>query len=460
MATDKIVRYPRVRHLNLGVVIFVVILFYVLYHLVTYLTATHLAIYEVEYGTIAESNTYQGLLLRDELVVNADFSGEVNYYLKDASKAGVKTLVCSIDENGSISGLIEQSAAAESLPEESLEEISETISDFKTSYNSNSFFRVYDFKENIESEIMEAINLAALTAVQQSSAYASGAVGFHTVNAVAPGVAVYYVDGYEGVTADTFTPEMLNELNYARTNLKTTPRTSVGQPLYKLVTSEDWSIVLPVDEATYWRLAGSETIRIRFLEDNETSYASYTFREINGAYYMVLTLNNSMIRYANSRFTEIELLLDEQTGLKIPNSAIVQKEFFVVPKSYFAQGGDSSDYGVLLISVDEDGNESMGFVATDLYDETDDAYYINESALAAGSVIQDPASGARFTLGETASLSGVFNVNKGYAVFKQIEPLFQNAEYTIVKTGTSYGISLYDHIALEGTKVSEGELVN
>ena len=60
---------------------------------------------------------------------------------------------------------------------------------------------------------------------------------------------------------------------------------------------------------------------------------------------------------------------------------------------------------------------------------------------------------------DTAVLKGVYNINKGYAVFKQIDILYQNEEYTVVRTGTSYGIALYDHIALDGSKVKENELV-
>ena len=59
-----------------------------------------------------------------------------------------------------------------------------------------------------------------------------------------------------------------------------------------------------------------------------------------------------------------------------------------------------------------------------------------------------------------STLQGVYNVNKGYAVFKQIDILYQNEEYTIVKAGTDFGISIYDHIALEGDAVSEDDLIN
>ncbi len=62
-------------------------------------------------------------------------------------------------------------------------------------------------------------------------------------------------------------------------------------------------------------------------------------------------------------------------------------------------------------------------------------------------------------LKEKKSLKGVYNINKGYAVFKQIDILAQNNKYTIVDTGTSYGVALYDHIALDGSKIKENQLV-
>ena len=461
MAKEKIVKYPRGTHLNLGVIIFILILVYVTYHLITYFTATHIAVYEVEYGTIAESNTYQGLILRDEDVFPANYTGDINYYLKDASKAGVQTMIYSVDESGSISGLIEQNAQnIGELDEESRNEISDTVQDFSNTYEDDLFFRVYDFRDSLESQIMESLNRTALETVQSSASYAAGVGTFHIVTAQEPGVIVYYTDGYEDVTPDTFIPEQFNEMNYQRNNLKANPTVSIGAPAYKVLTNEDWNIVVPVDETTFQGLQGSSNLKIRFLSDSETSNASYTFRDINGAHYLILSLNNSMIRYANDRFEEIELITPEQTGLKIPNSAITQKSFFVVPKHYFSQGGDSSSYGVLLLHETEECGTELTFQPTELFFETEDAYYISEEGLQEGSMIQDPVNGMQFPLENTAELSGVYNVNKGYAVFKQIDVLFQNAEYAIVRTGTKYGISLYDHIALNGSDVTEGQLVN
>ena len=60
-----------------------------------------------------------------------------------------------------------------------------------------------------------------------------------------------------------------------------------------------------------------------------------------------------MIRYVNDRFVDIELIISEDSGLKIPNSAITSKEFFTIPKEYFTLGGDSSDPGLLIQRQDD-----------------------------------------------------------------------------------------------------------
>ena len=51
-------------------------------------------------------------------------------------------------------------------------------------------------------------------------------------------------------------------------------------------------------------------------------------------------------------------------------------------------------------------------------------------------------------------------MDKGYAIFRQIEVISDNEEYSVVQSGTKFGISLYDHIALNGSEVQEGDFLN
>ena len=102
----------------------------------------------------------------------------------------------------------------------------------------------------------------------------------------------------------------------------------------------------------------------------------------------------------------------------------------------------------------------MEFTPVTLFYETEDAYYIDGEGVSVGDTALLPDSNERFLLKELASLEGVYNVNKGYAVFKRIEKLFENEEYTIINTGTSYGISMYDHIALDSSSVEENDIIH
>ena len=135
------------------------------------------------------------------------------------------------------------------------------------------------------------------------------------------------------------------------------------------------------------------------------------------------------------------------------------KEFLVIPKTYFTNGGNNSTSGLLKVSFQK-GKTSAEFISTEQYYETETDYYIDESSLKKGDVIQAPDSSEQYTIKESDKLKGVYNINKGYAVFKQIDVVSQNKEYSILKTGTKYGLSLYDHIALNGSDIKEGELIH
>ena len=154
---------------------------------------------------------------------------------------------------------------------------------------------------------------------------------------------------------------------------------------------------------------------------------------------------------------DIEVVTKSITGLKIPVSAITSKEFFTIPKEYFTEKLD----GLLLKGFDKETNtETTTQVFPTIYYATEDYYYIDSEYISSGDIIKKPDSTLTYVVGShTDSLQGVYNINKGYAVFKQINILYQNAEYAIVETKTSYGISLYDHIALDANSIKEHELI-
>jgi hypothetical protein len=458
--SQKVVQYKKPFRINIGIIIFIVIFIYLVFNVFSYLTTTHISVYEVEQGTIAENNIYNGLVLRQEQVYYSNYSGSLNYYVREGSKVAYQDLIYSVDESGNISQMIESASHdAANLDSDDLTELEEQVSDFQNTYQSVNFYNVYSFKEDIDSSLNEILSMKAL---DELSAYTSGesGAGFHQASADRPGILLYYTDGYENVTTDTFSEEMFNESNYTRTTNKLNSYLEAGAPVYKLVTSELWNIVIPIDETLAGELTDDTVMQIRFVKDDKKAYANYQMVEKNNQIYLILSLKNSMVRYAKERYLEVELLLAEETGLKIPNSSIIDKEFYTIPIDYFMKGGDSNAEGLLIAGTDEAGNTATEFISPTIYYETDQFYYVDSEDVSAGDIVLKSDSNATYVVGtDTAVLKGVYNINKGYAVFKQIDILYQNKEYTIVRTGTTYGIALYDHIALDGSKVNENELI-
>lgn len=452
----KIVKYRKPFHMNIGVAVFAIILIYICFYIFSYLTKEHIGVYEVKQGTIAENNTYTGLLLREETVYDAEYSGQLNFYVSERTKASWNNLICSVDETGDVSRQLQAAAGEEQdLDSSYFKNLKSEVEQFNKNYESDTFYSVYAFKDSISSKVTEAVNQHALDSMPDAAL--STGEGFHLMNAQNPGVVMYYTDGYENITAENFRPEDMQPLDYQKNVMKNNSSIKAGEPAYKMVTSENWNIICKISDDTYAQLAAESVVEIKFKKDNTTCWVNYELRKMSGDYYVILHLNSHMVRFANERYMEIELLLNEKSGLKIPNSAITKKSFYTVPKTYFTKGGDSNSLGLY---VEEAETNKVIFVPTSIFHETETAYYISQEGIEKGTILKKPDSNETYEVAKQEKLEGVYNINKGYAVFKQIEILFQNEEYTIVRSGTDYGISLYDHIALEGDKVAEDDFIH
>ena len=57
------------------------------------------------------------------------------------------------------------------------------------------------------------------------------------------------------------------------------------------------------------------------------------------------------------------------------------------------------------------------------------------------------------------SLIHIYNINKGYAVFREIKIIDENEEYCIVEEGSTFGLAQYDHIVLDASTVKDEDIV-
>ena len=456
--SKKVIKYRQPKNFNIGIVIFAIIIIYVIFNVISYFSSSSIAEYEVQQGTIAANYVYKGFVLRDEQVRYSSTEGYLNYYVKNGNRVAYDDIICSVDLQGNLSSQItESSKEGGSLSKNNLKQISEEIDGFCTSYDNNDFSSVFTFKNDLSSQLTQTLSSNALSQLSSQVTEAENNNTFIKVHSEAPGIIAYYVDGYEGMSWEDFKPEYLSSLEYTKTNLDSREKIQPNAPLYKLIKDEEWSIIIAISPELAEEYAEKSYIKIRFCKDDYTTNASFSMNKKDGQYYMILTLNKAMIRYYNERYLDVELVISEDTGLKIPNSAITTKDFYAVPKEFFTSATEDSDKGVILKNL-EDPDGAPSFINPTIYYESETAYYIDSESVSSGDIIVGQDSQSTYTIGtDVEELQGVYNINKGYAVFKQINIMYQNGEYAIVEMKTSYGISLYDHIALEGDKVEEDQ---
>ena len=456
---EKVTKYRKPININPGLIIFGVLFVYIVIIVVSYFRSEHITPYEVQTGSLAVNNTYVGVALREETIIPSDYSGYVNYYARENEKIANGSMVYTVDTTGKLSEMVnENTGDGSSLTDEDLSELKTEISEFSTGFEPQNFSDTYDFKFNIEGTVLKLANYKVLSSIDSlASSNLSDSISFGY--APESGVLVYSTDGYEGLTAETLTPELMDPANYAKSQFHSNDLIAQGDPAYKLITSEDWSIVIAIDEERAQELAEESYINVRFLKNNYTSWAAVSIMRQNGGVYAKLDFNNSMITFATDRLIEVELLANSDEGLKIPNSAIVERAFYLIPTEYLTQGGNTGADGFIRETYLEDGTVSTEFVEATIYNSNDTEYYVDESIFNIGDYIVMPDSGEKYPISKQATLIGVYNINKGYADFKQVTILYQNEEYAIVKSNTEYGLSVYDHIVLKGDTVNENDFI-
>lgn len=460
LSSSNIVKYKKPFRPNVATMILIIIILYVAVVAWSYISKEHISIYEVNETSIADDSTITGFLLRDEQVILSEEGGFVNFYHADHSKIGKNEVIYTLDNNGSVSDLLEQVKSGTDTTTNDISRMREIIQEYYVNYNPASYYQTKAFHYNIENAILEQSrnNLYSDLKKQMTKSNFSG--DFKRFRAKDTGIISYSVDGYEDTKLGDITSELFqNVSSVERKQLSSSEKIDAQTPVYRLVTNEEWGIVIPITDTLYDKIKDSTSLRITVKKDNVSFNTNVAFQENSGSRFAVLTTSRFMERYLNDRFLDIELNLNAASGFKVPNSSVLKKEMTLVPEELTTIGGDDEAKGVLKVSYDDNGSRSTVFLSLDDYSVTDGKYCVEQSVLKPGDVISNPANNKDVTLQSVTSMEGVYCVNTGYCVFKRIEKIYENNEYTIVSPDTKGGISNYDHIIVNPEQIGENDFV-
>ncbi len=449
--------------MNIGTIIFAIIFFYIIIRILISLQKESLSIYEVQNSYIDTNISATALIVRQEELVNATSSGYVSYYVRDGEKIGKNKTVYTIDETGSIYEKIKDADSdAFELTNDGLSEIRTRISNFENYFNYASFSDVYNFHYDIENAVLELTNEAMieqLTSLDDSSTDIST---YKKVTTTDSGIITYYKDGYENFDIHNFKASDINKSNYKKATLKTGEIINSGDPVYKLITSENWYLIAELSDKQVKELSDQDTVTVNIHNSSKNITCNFELTKQDDKNFIIISLNQQMVNYINDRFIDIVIIQDQNNGLKIPNTSITKKSVYKIPIDYLSQGSDSTSNNLLNIKVlDDKGEVTLKQVSPDIY-KTDDEYcYVDPNDFGQNDVLVNTQNNDTLALNtaEKAELQGVFCVNQGIATFRYIDVLYQDDEYTIVKPEVPYSIAWYDRIILDQSLVKENQII-
>lgn len=441
-------------HFDIGMIIFFVILIYILFSVVSYVTSDKPELYEVRMGTLSYNENYRGIALRQEILVKSNYSGTINYYNREGDRVKVGGLAYSVDEKGEIADYADTDIKAmDYYSEKDFSSFRSQVIGFVSDFSPSRFYSVYDFKSASASQAQKISNRAILNGIKNLKA-----TTLHAVKAGETGSIVYSYDNYNGMTFKTLSADDFDSSSCKKAQLVDGTKISKGKPAYRIVTDENWSVAIKVDsQETAKRLSEEEYVEVRFLKNGCTSWAHVESREDkDGSWLFNLSFSNSMETFCMDRFVDIEILSNEKKGLKVPVSSITEGEFFLVPKEYVFDGANGQQ-GVLIRYYKDAGNTGSSgtqFVPSVPYSETKECYYLNSPLLKEGMILEKQNSLDQYTLGKKETLSGVYYNNRGYPDFRQVTVNMHNDEYAIVNPNELYGLQEYDYIVLHADTIS------
>ena len=458
--SKKIIPYKKRRDLNMGIVIFLIIFLYIFANVIRGYTKRQIRYYEVVEGSMSHDKTHTGLILRDESVQTAPSTGYINTYMRDGKRASVGGRVYSLDATGDLKKLIEASAGKDdSISDANIGELKKKLSNFTSNYSDSNFEYVYSTKyllDNAASDYSNVVNVENIDNISNENG-----LNLDVVTSPASGEISYAIDDIADKKEGDLTKADFDAGKHPISYIKNEQLVETGAKIYRVVNSETWSIYFEFDKGEEELYAEKKALTVKFKSNGLEITGDYSVVDTKDGYRLgKLTFDKYMIQFIASRYADFDIESSSVSGLKIPSKSVLEKDFFVIPVEFISKGGDGVGDGFYK-SVEKDGSATIVFVPAGIIKVTDTNCYISteNTDIAAGDKLIKPDSNETCEVSNKEKLLGVYNINKGYTVFKTVDVLGSNKEFYIIDKGTKYGLKVYDHILLDPEGFKEGDFI-
>lgn len=443
--------------INVATIVIATILVYVCIRIFIMVTKKPITTYKVNKSNVNNNMELTGFALRDEVILKSIKSGYICYYVRDGEKIKKNATICTVDETGKLYEQMNDVEAYEDLlTKEDYDEIRSLISLYKVGYSDTDFFSSYNFENNLNSKVLELTNEIIMQQVESEG----GGFSYSSIASPYSGLVTYYTDGYEDYTVDDITRASFDRSGYAKNTLKTGESVEAEAPIAKVIASENWNIVAPITDAQAEALKDKH--RVAFSINNSSYKVTAPFEIITkeDGKYINISLESYAYNFMGERYVSIVIFMEENSGLKVPNTAITYKDVYKIPVEFFSAGGNQTQKNRLNIqSKDAEGNQTIKQVSPTIYKTEEEYCYVDPLVFEEGDVLLNIAN--NHTLGvsmlDKDQISGVYSANRGIAEFRMVVIIKTIDDFALIKADS--GIKVYDNIILDATKVKENQII-
>lgn len=310
-----------------------------------------------EKGTLINTISTEGVLIKHETVIKANNNGIVEHSSIEGERIAAGTEVANINSLTDTSSLrqelvqIEESIEAleKSTTETSLlimeKEKIETVKDdlvlqLQNMIISGQYDKIYILKEQLALYEDKAKDVSFTnTLVGQSlenliikkeninEEINKNHIKYYTSHG---GIISYNIDGYEEV----FLPKEFENYTYDKLKIdsnipidKGYETITIGQPICKVIDNFQWFLALKIEDIKEIEdFKVNNTLKIKFKDSDEEQNGKIIAINFSGNKAIIIVeLNNMLHNYYNIRFSEVDIIKSKKDGYKIPTEAIIDK---------------------------------------------------------------------------------------------------------------------------------------
>ena len=429
------------------IVLFFIVLTYIIFNFVKIFNKEEVKVYEVTTGEIVNVDRHKGFIYRDESIATCANDGYINFFVTNAERVNRGAFIYAVNDAPSEVKQYELNNKDKSTIKQNIKMYNNNISNLE-------FSNVYLAKDGLKELINEINIVKQLEDIDIEKELDAKEKGY----AKYAGLISFLIDGFETAKVEYFTDNFIK--NYSLVKYAAQKKmVSSNDAVYKIIKSPEFVIAFD-SSYDYDNYDKKDALHIKFVYENVTANGRIeSFIGSDNKKHFKLYITEYPEKFIEKRVVDFEIENKKVHGFKIPIKSIISKDCFIIPKNIIEKDINTDE----SICYKYGANGAKEKVAFNISKEDDKYYYISiDDALSKvkyGDVLTNRYNDT-YSLSEVVKLEGVYNMNKGYAVFKNIEVIDRTNEYAIIKKNTINGVSIYDHLALNASEINEGDLIS